>query len=382
MLSAVVVTGTGDSVAVDGFVTLREAITSINNGVDINADVTAVGTYGNNDTINFNIAGAGVQRISPASPLPTVVNPVAINGYSQPGTSANTLANSDNAVLLIELNGTDAGNGLVLGAGSDGSSVSGLVINSFTGTGILVQSNGNTITGNFIGTNVAGNLGLSITGAFGIGIDGRFRNTIGGTTPAARNVIGGNSDGINLNTGSQNTVIQGNFIGLGADGTTAVGNRLHGVALRGNGGLGVQNNVIGGIAAGAGNTIANNGAAGVAVFGDAASIRQNSSNAILGNSIFNNGLSSPGTLLGIDLVAATSYPTDDGATANDSGDGDSGPSLLQNLPVLTSVTSDLVSTTVVGSLNSNAKRWRSCPRTSPKPPDPRPSLRRCPPSRA
>ena len=172
------------------------------------------------------------------------------------GPARTRLTNSDNAVLLIELNATNAGNGLVLGAGSDGSSIRGLVINRFSGTGILVQSNGNTIAGNFIGTNAAGNVGLSATIAFGIGIDGSFRNTIGGTAPAARNVIGENSDGINLNTGSQNTVIQGNFIGLGADGTTAVGNRLHGVALRGNGGLGVQNNLIGVRTAFAGNILA------------------------------------------------------------------------------------------------------------------------------
>ena len=95
MLSAIVVTGTGDSMMVDGLVTLREALTSINNGTDLNADVIATGTYGTNDTINFNIAGAGVRTIAPSSPLPTVVKPAAINGYSQPGSSANTLTNSD-----------------------------------------------------------------------------------------------------------------------------------------------------------------------------------------------------------------------------------------------------------------------------------------------
>ncbi len=359
VLSAIVVTGTGDAIAADGFVTLREAITSINNGANIDADVTSVGTYGVNDSISFNIVGAGVQTISPATALPTLVKPVAIDGYSQPLASTNTLTNSDNAVLLIQLDGTNAGlgsNGLVLGAGSGGSTVSGLVINRFAGTEILVQSNGNTITGNFIGTTATGNASLSVTGGFGIGIDGGSNNTIGGTTPAARNVIGGNSDGINLNTGSQSNVIQGNFVGVGADGTTPVTNRFHGVALQGNGGLGVQNNQIGGTVAGAGNTIANNGAAGVAVFGDANVAPQNSGNAILGNSIFNNGLLSPATRLGIDLVGTGSYPADDGVTANDSidGDGDSGPNLLQNYPVLTSTTSDSVSTTIVGTLNSRA----------------------------
>lgn len=360
--ATIIVTGNGDGT--DGFVTLREAVTSINAGIDT-SDVTSVGAYGVNDTINFNISGAGLQTISLLSSLPTLMKPVVINGYTQSDASQNTLVDTDNAVLRIELDGTSAGggtNGLVLGTGSSGSSVSGLVINRFSGSGIRVLSDGNTITGNFIGTGGTGNTVASATSGFGIEIDGHFRNTIGGTTPASRNVIGGNSDGINLNTGSQNNVIQGNFIGVGADGATAVGNRLHGVALRGNGGLGVQDNSIGGTLAGAGNTIANNGSAGVAVFGDPLSIRQNTGNAILGNSIFNNGLSSPATIPGIDLVGTGSYPTDDGVTANDSGlmpadpdDADSGPNLLQNFPVLTSATSGMLGTTIMGTLNSSTQ---------------------------
>src|SRR3989442_11170628 len=54
------------------------------------------------DTINFNIPGSGVKTISPGSPLPNITESVIIDGYSQPGASENTLANGDNAVLLIE----------------------------------------------------------------------------------------------------------------------------------------------------------------------------------------------------------------------------------------------------------------------------------------
>jgi len=44
----ITVTGTGDTIAVDGVVTLREAITSANNNVSVNADVSAQnpGVYG------------------------------------------------------------------------------------------------------------------------------------------------------------------------------------------------------------------------------------------------------------------------------------------------------------------------------------------------
>src|SRR5204863_9918880 len=143
----------------NGSVSLREAITAINAGNNLgDPDIVAQnpGTFGTNDTINFNIAGAGVKPISVGTDpsasgfgLPTIIKPLTINGYSQPGAATNTLANSDNAVLLIELNGTSASaNGLILGTGSGGSTIRGLVINRFAANGIGGQSNGNTISGN------------------------------------------------------------------------------------------------------------------------------------------------------------------------------------------------------------------------------------------
>lgn len=353
VLSAIMVTSTGDAIAVDGFVTLREAMESVNGGANINGDVVGIGAYGTNDTISFNISGSGVQSISPGSALPTLVNSVIIDGYSQPGASVNTSPTSDNAVVLIELNGANAGllgvNGLLLGEGSGGSRISGLAINRFSGASILVQSDSNTIDGNFLGTDATGNVAMSVTGGFGIAIEASSNNTIGGLLPAARNIIGGNSDGINVRLDSQDTVIRGNFIGLGADGTTAVGNRSNGIALQG-----AQNNEIGGILPGAGNTITNSGAAGVAIFEAVLPGLSSTGNSILGNSIYHNGLLSPLTTTGIDLVASNAYPNLDGVTPNDLGDGDTGPNLLLNFPVLTSVSSDDLSTTIQGGLNSSA----------------------------
>ena len=351
------------------------------------------------------------------------------------------MANGDNAVLLIELNGAGAGAGtakvgiagLTLGSGSGGSTIRGLVINRFSGDGILVKSNGNTIAGNFIGTNPAGTMGGTGLGnanttfdlvtpfRAGIYVDNASTNTIGGTTPAARNVVsgnildnihivgnaagatgnvvqgnfvgvnaagtgilftsgfwgievggvnasgntiggtsagarnvvGGNGDGIELDDGAHDNIIQGNFAGMGADGVTAAGNRLHGIALRDLGGSpGISGNLIGGTVPGAGNLFANNGTAGVAVFGDPSVTPANVNNPILGNSIFNNGRSNPASFLGIDLVSGTQFPADDGNTPNDFGDGDAGPNKLQNYPVLTSATPSGGGTTVAGTLNS------------------------------
>src|SRR5947209_1999009 len=85
------VTNTNDS----GAGSLRQAI------LDANANPGL-------DTIAFNIPGAGVQTISPASVLPTITDSVIIDGYSQPGSSANTDPNGFNGTLLIELSGAAA----------------------------------------------------------------------------------------------------------------------------------------------------------------------------------------------------------------------------------------------------------------------------------
>lgn len=98
---------------------------------------------------------------------------------------------------------------------------------------------------------------------------------------------------------------------------SAVGNRSNGIALQG-----TQNIESGGILAGAGNTITNNGAAGVAIFEAVFPALSSTGNSILGNSIYHNGLLSPLTTTGIDLVASNAYPLLDGVTPNDLGDGE------------------------------------------------------------
>src|SRR5206468_534691 len=123
--------------------------------------------------------------------------------------------------------------------------------------------------GNFIGVNAAGTGIPFASGFFGVEIGGQHTevNTIGGTAAGARNVIGGNSIGILMDDRSFDNIAQGNFVGLGADGVTAVGNRLQGIAVSDlSGSLTIIGNLIGGTVAGAGNTITNNGSAGIAVF--------------------------------------------------------------------------------------------------------------------
>src|SRR5712691_7904307 len=103
-------------------------------------------------TINFNIPGGGVHTISPMTVLPTITQTVTIDGYTQPGSSANTNPPTMgiNAVLLIELNGQFSGSnfgGLTVNAPN--CTVRGLVINRFVGDGIRVCADGNVFEGNF-----------------------------------------------------------------------------------------------------------------------------------------------------------------------------------------------------------------------------------------
>jgi hypothetical protein len=88
------------------------------------------------DSIVFNIPGSGVQTIRPTTMLPAITSPVVIDGYTQPGSSVNTVAVGNNAVLRIELDGSLAPpdhHGLTIQSG--GSTVRGLIINNFRESG-------------------------------------------------------------------------------------------------------------------------------------------------------------------------------------------------------------------------------------------------------
>src|SRR4051812_36943034 len=84
------------SAADQGPGTLREAI------LDANADASPGAVI-----IAFNIPGPGVHTIAPLTPFDSITRSVAIDGYTQPGSSVNTLPTADNAVLLIELSGAN-----------------------------------------------------------------------------------------------------------------------------------------------------------------------------------------------------------------------------------------------------------------------------------
>lgn len=110
---------------------------------------------------------------------------------------------------------------------------------------------------------------------FGVNINNAQNNTVGGTTPSARNLISGNGingfgGGINLESGATNNLVQGNFIGVAADGSTPMPN-VNGVTV----GFNATNNSIGGAFDGARNVISANTFGGIGNSSDDNSISNN-----------------------------------------------------------------------------------------------------------
>jgi CSLREA domain-containing protein len=197
------------------------------------------------------------------------------------------------------------------------------VISGNTNAGIsstsLPAADGWSVIGNYIGLNATGT--APIPNGVGIRVSQGSDINIGGPTASERNIISGNSDaGIELSSPGSGILVQNNFIGTGPDRTSQLGN--------GSGGLGQ-----GGIAVTAGsptiqqNVIAYSGGDGIYVTGTTTDAE------IIGNEfILNDGLA-------VDLG-------NNGVTANDAGDGDTGPNTLQNFPTVTSATTSPTGTSV------------------------------------
>lgn len=300
-------------------------------------NTAGVGVWGDNNTIGGTAEGAG-NVISGNSPWDNIILRDSASGNEVQGNliglnAAGTAALGNRTGIWIDggdnnvIGGTIAGARNVISGNNSGVYIAGRSDGSST--------TGNAVQGNYIGTNQAGN--AKVANGSGIEIFRASNNLIGGTTADARNVISGNGNGVIISgeSGSEGTPstgnkIQGNFVGTDATGSTALGNTV-GVYINNN----ASNNTIGGVSGVAGNKIAHNSQAGVVVQNFASTI----GNLVMLNSVFSNGG------LGIDLG-------NNGVTANDAGDDDSGGNTLQNFPVLTSAESSGDSTSISGTLNS------------------------------
>ena len=175
---------------------------------------------------------------------------------------AGTAALANNVGVEISASSTNVIGGTTAGARN--------VISGNDDDGILLSSLGaeqNLVEGNYIGTDATGTNAVG-NGGSGVELSGATFDTIGGTTAAARNIISGNQlDGVSLfDGGTDNNLVEGNYIGTDVSGESPLGNARNGVSISpsvessnpdGN------NNTIGGSVAGAGNVISGNGAFGV-----------------------------------------------------------------------------------------------------------------------
>jgi hypothetical protein len=389
----------------------------------LRAAITAANANGIKDTIIFNIAGSGVQTITPLSPLPKLTDGagVLIDGLSQGGASigANPPATLN---LMIEISGGSAGLTSGIFIDCDNNRIQGLIINDFALDGISIEAGpivptcNNEIYWNIIGLdptgtvlqgncynaaglwagvriyNAPGEVGpgiatnnsvvenlISGNAPYGDGVQimgaqlpgdvfGNFvlRNYIGtditGTADLGNahegvcmcegthdnvvdsNLVSGNDyDGVGMqgfnNEGygapilTHNNIVINNIIGLAIDAVTPLPNSCHGVAIGeygpGQWGCAIYNIV------GPGNIIASNGWDGVSVWEDGVDAANADGNHITQNSILNN------SALGIDLQ-------NDGVTANDAGDPDTGPNEEVNFPVINSADYLAGGTTISG----------------------------------
>lgn len=386
--ATITVTGTGDTIAVDGSCTLREALTAANTNA---ASGDCPGGMAGLDQIHFAIGGGGAQGIVIDDQLPEIIDPVTIDGTTQPGFAGTPLIHISGflfngiAMFVVPITG-------------GGSTFRGLRLSTpLAGAAIELRSSGNIVAGNYFSTDgtmadFESSLNVDILGTVGAPAS---NNRIGGIAAADRNLfVGAITQGVAVSAlpgaiADANAIL-GNYFGsnatktagLGAHSvsidianatnTTVIGNvlflsALAGISIADASGTIVQSNEIGVLGIGSnrigivvqsgqntligaatsggpgGNTITGNGM----LQPDTAGVRVVSATGtrISGNSMsFNGSAASP---MGIDLDPV-------GPTPNDPCDPDVGANLLQNKPVLTSAVATNGTVLVEGTLNSTA----------------------------
>jgi hypothetical protein len=239
-------------------------------GVKINGPNNTVGgtTLGDRNLISGNYYGVTVTSYSNGAGNTILGNWIGVN---QAGTAA--LPNSTGIQVGMSSNLTIGGTvsttpgGACSGACNliSGNTLNGIYV--FGSSGTPLNATNLLILGNFIGTNSAGTGVIAGQSGGGICISSSdaYTNTIGGTTPAARNLISGSQIGISFIGKTHDNLIQGNFIGTDTSGSLALGNRTSpGIVL-----ANAHTNTIGGIivpggpCSGACNLISGNKTAGI-----------------------------------------------------------------------------------------------------------------------
>ena len=339
---------------------------------------------------------------------------VIIDGLTQSGANPGANPPST-ATLMVVINGINAGGAYGFWILSSNNIIQGLVIDNFEQDGIRIQgtpdvTDGNYIYCNFIGMDQTGTVaqgngsnqstlwagvniivtpelegvamdntveqnlisanyaeGVSISNcppgdvAFNVVIENYIGTDINGTVD-----MGNSHDGVYIGEGAHDNAVDKNLIsGNDFEGVAIVGyaeeeiftyaniviNNIIGLDIN----LAPLGNSLDGVSIGQygatwykggyaedntidTNTIANNGGNGVTVWEHPSNVTNADRNIITQNSIYDN------TLIGIDLA-------DDGVTANDVGDPDTGPNEELNFPVIMSANCTAGNTTISGTID-------------------------------
>ena len=253
-VGALVVTSTND----DGPGTLRRCIENANRNV------------GYHDAISFATTGPAAHTIAVASQLPTVRDPLTIDGESHP-------SYVDSPVVFIDGStvGTSA-RGLIFSVGADNSEVRGLGVVRFDWCGIYIQMASNILVeNNYLGTDGTNSMGNGQGGVEAYSCTG---------ASISSNLISGNvAYGIILGDTNGASVVN-NRIGTNASGISAIPNGADGVTIYNDNVPSAQNNTI------SNNLISGNGQMGVSI------VQNAHHNTVAGN------------LIGTDLSGTSAVP--------------------------------------------------------------------------
>lgn len=264
--------------------------TNVSGTGSFGAALTSANNHAGKDTISFNIAGSGPFVLQPdANGFPVIMDALYINGYSQPGSQAGTFTSRKISIVVDGLGLPSYLSGLQIAASNV--EIAGLNVRNFGESGITINGGLQNISiwGSFIGTNETGTAAAS-NGRNGI------RTSTGATASSWNITIGTNGDGVqdawegnvigaNHDNGialsmARNSKIAGNYIGIGASGTEAIGNSTAGIVLD----KSSKNNLIGTDGNGTSddaekNVIGNNGKYGIWLY------NSSDSNTVAGNTV-------------------------------------------------------------------------------------------------
>lgn len=201
----------GDGVCDVSHCTLREAISAAN----------ASPNSGGADQILFSIPGSGPHRIVLASTLPTVSDAALIRGYTQPGSTENSLDQGSDAQIMIVLDARDVGTSFEpsLRLNAAGSEVSGIAFVNRSEVGALHLDPGSRVWGSWFGVEPNGHsLGANHDGIRILA--GAPAPLVGGPSNAERNVLAATSNNAITMLNPGPALIQNNLFGLLPDGIT------------------------------------------------------------------------------------------------------------------------------------------------------------------